>query len=239
MNDLSDAIKDMLGQNIKIRFHVPVDDNAQFQYEAKFGREADLTVNSALIVSAPQTTPIKLYSAFRGQLFFSPSPFADPNDHLLALYVVPVEALALSTLLPQSEPWPVVLVYYPVDLTEAEKAIEKTLTAQGLAAAKQKSTQTEFMAGETGVFVQAGQWIGTALGGNVTVCFEDANGYMLHPRYLLWLLWKSASNQAVTFEPTNHSLVAAMQLPNSVLTLTDSIVTLPDTTQESFSLAYP
>jgi hypothetical protein len=239
MSNSDAGVKDLIGQKTHMEFFVPVDDNAQFQYQARFGIGTDRAVDDSFIVKAPPGTPIKLYAAFKGQLYLNPSLSGDPDDNLMMLRIMPTEALLLSTLLPLSESSPANITYYHVDLIETKKAINKVLTDQGLASTLQSNTLTEFINGEVGVFVQAGQWIGAAFKETTSICFEDTDGYMLHPYYLLWLLWKSANNKLVTFMPSSHSLVKAMQLPSSNFVLKDGIVTLPDLSQEPFCLAFP
>lgn len=225
MSSSENSIKDLLGQSTPIRFHVPVED-AQLNYDATFGPGEDLSEKVSLIVTGLGT--IKLYAAFKGLLVFSPPSSADLSDSILGLCIAPTEALALTTLLPEGTPMLNWLVYAPVDQSEVEKAILKELTVQGLTGSKLNETQKGFLTGGLGVLVDAGVWIGTAPDGSVAVCFCNEDGYMLHPRYLLWLLWKSASTKGLVFEPANHGLIQALQLSSSNLLFENDTVTLPD-----------
>jgi hypothetical protein len=238
VSDLTDSIQDLVGTTIHPKFHIPVDNNAQFQYEASFGVQNDGTMKNGLEVIAPAATPIKLSAAFHGQLFFSASPLQLPDDHLLTLNIAPAEALLLRTLFSEEMFSPVAVGYYPVDQKKVEKDINNALKTQGLGGDKLTKTLQAFIDGEIGVMVNPATLIGTAMGDRVTLVFEDGDGYALHPHYVLWRLW-NAANQKLVFEPANHGLIGALQLINLILTLSDDQDIIGLAQAEPYRYAFP
>ena len=100
MGNVKDGIKDLLGTTVQVEFYVPVDDNAQFKYDTKFGLQSNSTIRNGMLVTNPQAspqTPIKLYAAFPGKLFFTSLDFFNEKIYGLRLAILPAKRLLLTT----------------------------------------------------------------------------------------------------------------------------------------------
>jgi|LGOV01.1.fsa_nt_gb hypothetical protein len=240
MGNLKDGIKDLLGTTVQVKFNVPIDDNAQFNYDTKFGLQSNSNTRNGMLITNPPAspqTPIKLYAAFPGKLFFTSLDYNSGKIHGLHLVIFPAEALALRSSLPAISQPITEVIYIPVDKIKVETAIKKTLTKQGLSGAKLTSTLNKIMSGEgESLLVESGEYIGDAQGTAVKLMFLDSDNNVINPLYLVWTLWHLSQKSKGKFNPANHTIVGKLNFSSLNLDVNESymVVDISQVSQLNF-----
>lgn len=222
MSDLNKYLKNILDPSKEMKFFVPVENNQALKYDTSFGELADFNIKTGLEITSSQQLNLK--AAFKGQLFFMPSSIQSAQDGILRLRIAPTEALTIKMMTEEDIPTPIELVYFPVNIDKTKIAMKEVLKSQGISGNKLTELIDSFLTEDgIGIFVDSGQNIGGTEGNSLTLCFEDVNGVLLNPLYLLWL-WRKFIN------PPEHEIIVKLDLNLLDLVLDNGIVTKKNNT---------
>jgi hypothetical protein len=228
MSDMNDQIKNLVSKVSKPIFSIPIADNPSYSYSNNydandnftFGLRPESTLRSGLDVETMTNSKAEIYAAADGQLFFSPSGFPGKDTNVLHLSILPEIVMALRLGLPSEFLSPTYLVYIPVHRDKVKVALSKVLRAQGKSSTKVSSILEPFFTGEAGIPIKRGDYIGNAIGKKIRIEFWDANGYAIHPLYLLWR-WNGLN----MFTESSHTLIDALRLSQLRLSIeNDNII---------------
>lgn len=214
MDDLQNVIRNFLGKTSHVDFFLPFENNQDYSYnknfniqETKFtfGVQSDSSLRSGLEVESQLTVPIRIYSSFSGQLFFSPSPTTEYDLSSLTLVLLPNIALSLKLTIQGEAISPYEINYCPVDKSKIKEAMKKHLENKGVSGVN--DTLDSFLKGRTGLFIDVGQPLGEVAGSRGRCEFRGSNGELIHPLYLLFRWYKLG-----LIKDMNHKLINDLKL---------------------------